>query len=201
MASWSLPPIGDRGMRRLAVTEARATSPDRLANAIDDVVRCGVVRVRAHEARRRMDWIWRTCSSSDPTWGSRRSRTRATTIGSISRRCPRARDSRFFHATEHLRDAIAAISGDGTFATRYEFEYLRERLLTEDDGAESVINAFTYLRRKPPRSPTVKKVLSYFRKNKTECVAATYQREIHALANVIEITPKPEKKRREKASR
>lgn len=32
-------------------------------------------------------------------------------------------------------------------------------------------------------------------------VAATYQRDIHVLANVVDIAPKPEKKRRQKASR
>lgn len=34
----------------------------------------------------------------------------------------------FFHATEHLAAAIAAVHGDHTFATRHKFEYLRERL-------------------------------------------------------------------------
>jgi len=34
----------------------------------------------------------------------------------------------FFHATEHLADALAAVFGDGTFATRHKFEELRERL-------------------------------------------------------------------------
>ena len=32
-------------------------------------------------------------------------------------------------------------------------------------------------------------------------VASTYQRAIHVLANVVDITPKPEKKRRVRASR
>src|SRR5487761_2013745 len=45
----------------------------------------------------------------------------------------------FFHATEHLAAALAAVFGDGTFATRHKFEELRERLLMQDDGAESVI--------------------------------------------------------------
>src|SRR5690606_15851729 len=36
----------------------------------------------------------------------------------------------FFHATEHLAAAIAAVHGDGTLATRHKFEFLRERLLT-----------------------------------------------------------------------
>lgn len=168
----------------------------------------------------------------------------------------------FFHATEHLAAALAAVHGDGTFATRHKFEELRERLLTEDDGATSVINALAYLRRKNPRIKRVAQVLSYFRKNKLRMqyakwksegfmigsgmveaacktlvaqrlklsgmrwshhgaqailtmrgwdqserfdeawalVAATYQREVHVLANVVDITPKPERKRREPAS-
>jgi|HigsolmetaAR202D_1030399.scaffolds.fasta_scaffold13729_2 hypothetical protein len=169
----------------------------------------------------------------------------------------------FFHATEHLASAIAAVHGDGTFATRHKFEALRERLLTEDDGADAVINALTYLRRKHPRIKRIAQVLRYFRRNKKRMryaewkrqgfmigsgvveaacktlvaqrlklsgmrwgargaqailtmrgwdqsdrfdeawalVAATYEREVHVLANVIDITPKPERLRRSRASR
>jgi hypothetical protein len=169
----------------------------------------------------------------------------------------------FFHATEHLAAALAAIHGDGTFETRHKFEYLRERLLNEDKGAEAVISALEYLRRKHPKLKKVAQVLSYFRKNRTRMryaewkrqgfmigsgvveaacktlvaqrlklsgmrwgkhgsqailtmrgwdqsdrfdeawalVAATYQREVHVLANVVDITPKPEKPHRARASR
>jgi hypothetical protein len=168
----------------------------------------------------------------------------------------------FFHATEHLADAIATVHGDGTTATRHKFEALRERLLTEDDGAKAVINALAYLKRKHPTLKRVSRVLAYFRKNQhrmryaqwkaaglmigsgvveAACktlvaqrlklsgmrwssrgaqailtmrgwdqserfdeawalVAATYQREVHVLANVIDITPKPERKPRPRAS-
>jgi hypothetical protein len=168
----------------------------------------------------------------------------------------------FFHATEHLAAAIAAVHGDGTFATRHKFEFLRERLLHEDRGAEAVINALAHLRRRNPRIKKIGTVLRYFRKNKhrmryaqwkregfmigsgvveAACktlvaqrlklsgmrwgsrgaqailtmrgwdqsdrfdeawalVAATYQSEVVILANVIDITPKPEKKPRRRAS-
>lgn len=168
----------------------------------------------------------------------------------------------FFHATEHLAAALAAVHGDGTFATRHKFEELRERLLGEDDGATAVINALEYLRRKNPRIKRVAQVLAYFRKQKRRMqyakwkregfmigsglveaacktlvaqrlklsgmrwshrgaqailtmrgwdqserfdeawalVAATYQRDVHVLANVVDITPKPERKRRARAS-
>lgn len=171
----------------------------------------------------------------------------------------------FFHATEHLAAALAAVHGDGTFETRHKFEYWRERLLMEDDGVRAVIGGLEYLKRKHPKIIKVAKVLNYFRKNKSRMryaewkraglmigsglveaacktlvaqrlklsgmrwsghgaqailtmrgwdqsdrfdeawalVAATYQAEIHVLANVVDITPKPpkpERKRRAKTS-
>ena len=169
----------------------------------------------------------------------------------------------FFHATEHLAAGIAAVHGDGTLATRHKFEALRERLLLEDDGAEVVINALAYLRRKNPKIRRIGQVLSYFRKNKARMryaewkrqgfmigsgvveaacktlvaqrlklsgmrwgthgaqailtmrgwdqserfdeawalVASTYHRDVHVLANVVDITPKPEKKARSRRKR
>lgn len=169
----------------------------------------------------------------------------------------------FFHATEHLAAALAAVHGDGTLSTRHKFESLRERLLMEDSGVDAVINALAYLRHKNPRVRKVQQVLSYFRKNRKRMqyakwkregfmigsgvveaacktlvaqrlklsgmrwsthgaqailtmrgwdqserfdeawalVAATYQRDIHVLANVIDITPKPPKKLRSRPSR
>jgi len=169
----------------------------------------------------------------------------------------------FFHATEHLAAAIAAVHGDGTIATRHKFEFLRERLLTEDDGAQAVIAALAHLKHKHPRLTKVAKVLTYFRKNKRRMlyaewkregfmigsgvveaacktlvaqrlklsgmrwgthgaqailtmrgwdqsdrfdeawalVAATYQCDVHVLANVVDITPKPPRKERRRASR
>lgn len=169
----------------------------------------------------------------------------------------------FFHATEHLAAAIAAVHGDGTFATRHKFEFLRERLLNEDDGAKAVVAALAHLKRKHPRVKRVAQVLAYFRKNKhrmryavwkregfmigsgvveAACktlvaqrlklsgmrwgthgaqailtmrgwdqsdrfdeawalVAATYHRDVHVLANVVDITPKPPRQQRRRASR
>jgi hypothetical protein len=168
----------------------------------------------------------------------------------------------FFHATEHLAAAIAAVHGDGTLATRHKFEALRERLLTDDRGAEAVIAALAYLKRKYPRLSVVARELAYFRNNKRRMryaqwkregymigsgvveaacktlvsqrlklsgmrwgthgaqailtmrgwdqserfdeawamVAATYQCDVHVLDNVVDITPKPERKPR-RASR
>jgi hypothetical protein len=166
----------------------------------------------------------------------------------------------FFHASEHLGDAIAAVHGDGTFATRHKFEFLRERLLMENEGAAAVIAALAYLRKKHPRVAKIKTVLSYFRKNKKRMqyakwkregfmigsgvveaacktlvaqrlklsgmrwgthgaqavltmrgwdqsdrfdaawarVAAAYERDVHVLANIVDITPKPARTHRPK---
>lgn len=82
----------------------------------------------------------------------------------------------FFHATEHLADALAAVHGDGTMATRHKFEALRERLLTEDRGVEAVIAALAYLRRTNPRLAKVKRALAYFRKNKRRMRYAEWKR-------------------------
>lgn len=168
----------------------------------------------------------------------------------------------FFHATEHLAAAIAAVHGDGTLATRHKFEFLRERLLHEDRGAEAVIRSLVHLKQKNPRIKKVATVLAYFRKNKNRMryaqwkreglmigsgvveaacktlvaqrlklsgmrwghhgaqsiltmrgwdqsdrfdqawalVAATYHCEVQTLANVLDITPKPEKKSSRRAS-
>ena len=72
----------------------------------------------------------------------------------------------FFHATEHLSHAMASVYGDGTLQARHRFEELRERLLTEDKGAEAVINSLAYLRRKHPANKVLQRELEYFRKNK-----------------------------------
>jgi hypothetical protein len=83
----------------------------------------------------------------------------------------------FFHATEHLAHALAAIYGDGKLATRHKFEALRERLLMEDDGATAVIKALSYLHRIHPKIQVVKTALAYFRKNKHRMRYAEWKRQ------------------------
>jgi hypothetical protein len=72
----------------------------------------------------------------------------------------------FFHAAEHLGQAIAAAYGDGTRESRFRFQELREILLEDCGGVERVIRSLTYLRKKHPRSKRIAQVLSYFRKNR-----------------------------------
>jgi hypothetical protein len=62
-------------------------------------------------------------------------------------------------------------------ATRHKFEVLRERLLHEDRGAEAVITALAYLKRKNPRIKKVGTVLRYFRKNRARMRYAQWKRE------------------------
>jgi hypothetical protein len=82
----------------------------------------------------------------------------------------------FFHATEHLGAAVTAAYGDGKIKTRHTFESLRERLLTEERGAEAVINALVYLRKTYPRRQKIETTLAYFRKNKHRMRYAEWRR-------------------------
>ena len=54
---------------------------------------------------------------------------------------------------------------------------MRERLLTEDDGATSVINAVAYLKKQFPRREKIEKVLKYLRKNRHRMRYAEWKRE------------------------
>lgn len=56
----------------------------------------------------------------------------------------------FWHAAEHLAQAIAAVYGDGTLEARHRFAELRDTLLEVDDGVERVIRSLDYLKRKHP---------------------------------------------------
>ncbi len=91
----------------------------------------------------------------------------------------------FFHATEHLAAGLAAIYGDGTFATRHKFEALRERLLGEERGAEAVIAAMDYLARKHPKIARVKQVATYLRKNKRRMQYATWKAQGYAIGSGV----------------
>ena len=72
----------------------------------------------------------------------------------------------FFHAAEHLNQAVAAAYGDGTREARFRFQELREILLEDCGGVEQVIRALAYLRSKHPRKKRIAEVLGYFRKHR-----------------------------------
>jgi len=72
----------------------------------------------------------------------------------------------FFHAAEHLSDAVASVYGDGTVEARRRFEDLRFVLREDPDGVEKVIRSLNYLRKAHPLNKTVPKELAYFRNNR-----------------------------------
>ena len=72
----------------------------------------------------------------------------------------------FFHAAEHLDNALISAYGETAPKRRSQFEKLRVILRDEIDGVETVIRALAYLRKKHPRRKTIKKELTYFRRNR-----------------------------------
>ena len=72
----------------------------------------------------------------------------------------------FFHASEHLHAAVAAVYGDGTRETQYRYETLRETLRDDEDGVAKVIRALDHLRTKSPRSQVVARCAAYFRRHR-----------------------------------
>jgi hypothetical protein len=72
----------------------------------------------------------------------------------------------FFHAAEHLSDALAAAYGDGSIEARRRFAELRHILLEEADGVATVIRSLAYLREKHPRNARIATELAYFRKRR-----------------------------------
>jgi hypothetical protein len=72
----------------------------------------------------------------------------------------------FFHASEHLHEAVANVYGDGTHETRFRYETLRDTLRDEAEGVAKVIRALKHLATKHPQKQVVKRELKYFRKHK-----------------------------------
>lgn len=72
----------------------------------------------------------------------------------------------FFHASEHLHAAVAAVYGDGTRETQYRYETLRETLRDHEGGVDKVIRALKHLATKHGRKTAVTQTLAYFRKHK-----------------------------------
>jgi hypothetical protein len=72
----------------------------------------------------------------------------------------------FYHASEHLHDAVAAAYGDGTHETQFRYAKLRDTLRDEPNGAEKVIRSLKHLATKFPRRKKIATELGYFRKNK-----------------------------------
>ena len=72
----------------------------------------------------------------------------------------------FYHASEHLHTALAAVYGDGTLETRHRHEKLRETLRDEEGGIDKVIRALKHLAAKNARKDAPTRELAYFRKHR-----------------------------------
>jgi hypothetical protein len=80
----------------------------------------------------------------------------------------------FYHAAEHLNDALAAVYGEGTKEARRRLEDLRHVLRHHEDGLESVIRSLAYLAKKHPGKKRVAQVLGYFRRNRRRMTYAAF---------------------------
>ena len=63
----------------------------------------------------------------------------------------------FYHAVEHLDGALGSVYGEGTLEARKRFAALRFVLQAEADGAEKIIRALDYLRKRDPKNARVTK--------------------------------------------
>lgn len=73
----------------------------------------------------------------------------------------------FYHAAEHLSEAMGAAYGDGSVQARRQFELKRHILRHELNGVKVVIRSLAYLAKRHPRQERVAKALGYFKDNQT----------------------------------
>ena len=73
----------------------------------------------------------------------------------------------FYHAAEHLCSAFDLIYGTDSAQARAKSEAYRQVLLNDDQGVEKVIRTLAYHHRRKPRRDTLKKELTYFRRNRS----------------------------------
>ena len=71
----------------------------------------------------------------------------------------------FFHASEHVHDAIASVYGDATLETQFRAGKLCESLRDDVDGVAKVIRAMQHLAKKHP-GKLVRRAHIYFRTNR-----------------------------------
>ena len=72
----------------------------------------------------------------------------------------------FYHAAEHLGDALGAAYGEGTPQYQERFATLREVLRDAPEGVDTVMGALCRLRTRYPRRQAIHKALSYFREHR-----------------------------------
>jgi hypothetical protein len=72
----------------------------------------------------------------------------------------------FYHASEHLSEALAAAYGQDTPRYRERFETLCEVLRDDPEGVNKVIGALCRLRTRYPRREVLHKAVAYFREHR-----------------------------------
>ena len=79
----------------------------------------------------------------------------------------------FFHASDHLNDALEAAYGKGSTKAKAQHKKYRTILRDEEGGIEKVIRALDYLKKKHPRRVKLATELNYFRNNRHRMQYAT----------------------------
>jgi len=72
----------------------------------------------------------------------------------------------FFHASEHLNEALQVAYGKGSTKAKAQHKKYRTILRDEEGGVEKVIRALDYLKKKHPRRSKLATELNYFRNNR-----------------------------------
>jgi hypothetical protein len=72
----------------------------------------------------------------------------------------------FYHASEHLSEALGAAYGETTAKYRERFDTLREVLRDDPQGVDKAIGALCRLRTRYPRRQALHKAVAYFREHR-----------------------------------
>jgi hypothetical protein len=72
----------------------------------------------------------------------------------------------YYHASEHLSEAINAAFGKDSSDAKAEYKKYRSLLKNDLNGIDKVINMLRYSHQKNTKNKTIKKELSYFRNNR-----------------------------------
>jgi hypothetical protein len=72
----------------------------------------------------------------------------------------------FYHATDHLSDALGAAYGEGTRKYQERLATLRDVLRDAPQGVDNVIEALCRLRSRYPRRQAIHKTIAYFREHR-----------------------------------
>lgn len=97
----------------------------------------------------------------------------------------------FYHAAEHLKQAMDYVYGKGSSKSKTEFIRYRHILRHEQDGIEKVIRCLSRHVKRKPKKVLLKTELNYFRNNKKRCrYADIADRKLPIGSGIIEATCK-----------